>query len=122
MSEASEPRKGRIRKTPAAPMRLEIEDDVAWIHLDDPEKSVNTISTGSFAWFEQQLDEVATQALRGLVVISDKPGIFIAGVDVNELQAISDPGEMEALLHRGHRLVGRFAKLPFPVVAAADPW
>ncbi len=104
----------------AAPARLVIEDDVAWIHLDDPEKKVNTLSTRYFEWFEQQIDRLAAEPVRGLVLISDKPGYFIVGADIEELQAFSDPQAVRAMVMRGHALVGRFDDLPFPVVAAID--
>ncbi|MEM7355625.1 MAG: 3-hydroxyacyl-CoA dehydrogenase NAD-binding domain-containing protein, partial [Acidobacteriota bacterium] len=107
-------------ETPSAPARLVIEDDIAWIHLDDPDKNVNTLSTRYFQWFEQQIDQLATQPLKGLVFISDKPGYFIVGADIEELQAFTEPSEVQATIMRGHELVGRFDDLPYPVVSAID--
>ena len=103
-----------------APARCVIEDEVAWIHLDDPEKSVNTLSTRYFSWFERQIDHLAQQTVRGLVLISDKPGYFIVGADIEELRAFSDPREVRGLIRRGHELLRRFDDLPFPVIAAID--
>lgn len=103
-----------------APARLVIEDDVAWIHLDDPAKSVNTLSSRYMEWFEDRLDEIAGQPLRGLVLISDKPGYFIVGADIEELKAFSEPEQVLDMIRRGHRFTGRFADLPYPVVAAID--
>ena len=105
---------------PPAPARLVIEDDVAWIHLDDPEKRVNTLSTRYFEWFEQQINRLAGEPVHGLILISDKPGYFIVGADIEELRAFADPREVKAMIMRGHALLGRFAELPFPVVAAID--
>ena len=110
---------GRSEPSPG-PARLVIEDDVAWVHLDDPEKRVNTLSTRYFEWFEQQIDRLAGEPIQGLVFVSDKPGYFIVGADIEELQAFADPREVHAMVMRGHELVGRFADLPFPVVAAID--
>ncbi|RMH18053.1 MAG: fatty acid oxidation complex subunit alpha FadJ [Acidobacteria bacterium] len=104
----------------AAPGRIKLEDGVAWVHLDDPEKNVNTLSTRYFAWFEQQIQQLAGEDLRGLVFVSDKPGYFIVGADIAELEAFTDRAAVIAMIERGHRLVGRFAQLPFPVVAAID--
>ncbi|MEM1201738.1 MAG: 3-hydroxyacyl-CoA dehydrogenase NAD-binding domain-containing protein [Acidobacteriota bacterium] len=103
-----------------APGRVEIEDGVAWVHLDDKAKSVNTLSTRYFLWFEQQIDELAEQPLRGMIFVSDKPGYFVVGADIEELREFEDPAEVKAMIHRGHELVNRFADLPFPVVAAVD--
>ena len=113
-------KKDAAPQEPPAPARLVIEDEVAWIHLDDPEKRVNTLSTRYFEWFERQIEDLASQPLRGLVLISDKPGYFIVGADISELQAFADPSQVRAMIRRGHSLVGRFRELPFPVVAAID--
>lgn len=108
------------QKKDGAPGRVEIENGVAWVHLDDPEKSVNTLSTRYFDWFEGQIDDLAARPLRGLVFVSDKDGYFIVGADVEELREMDDPQAVKELIRRGHDLTGRFADLPFPVVAAID--
>ncbi|MDA8019380.1 MAG: 3-hydroxyacyl-CoA dehydrogenase NAD-binding domain-containing protein [Thermoanaerobaculia bacterium] len=123
MSEVSPESTPDTSSTPVpnqAPGRVEIEDGVAWIHLDDPTKNVNTLSTRYFRWFEEQIDELANQPLRGMVFLSDKPGYFIVGADIEELEAFQDKQEVLDLIRRGHRLVMRFADLPYPVVAAID--
>lgn len=102
------------------PGRLVIEDGIAWIHLDDPEKNVNTLSSRYMEWFEQTLNKLSGQGLDGLVLISDKPGYFIVGADINELAALSEPREVRRMLTRGHAIIGRFTDLPFPTVAAID--
>ncbi len=105
---------------PNAPARLVIEDDIAWIHLDDPKKKVNTLSSRYTDWFEDTLDNIADQPLRGLVILSDKPGNFIAGADIEELQNFKEPAEVLEVIRRGHLFTSRFALLPYPVVAAID--
>lgn len=104
----------------SAPARLVIEDDIAWIHLDNPGKSVNTLSASSMEWFEARLDELSDEAPRGLVLISDKPGYFIVGADVEELEAFTDPDEVLEVIRSGHRFTARFEDMPFPIVAAID--
>ncbi len=104
-----------------APGRVVIEDDVAWIHLDDPSSpSVNTLNSRYFEWFEQQIQELSQQSIRGAVFISDKPGIFVAGADIDELKGLQDPAEVKEMIMRGHELVSGFADLSFPLVAAID--
>lgn len=103
-----------------APGRLVIEDDIAWIHLDDPVKSVNTLNSRYMDWFDEKLSEIEHQPLRGLILISDKPGNFIAGADIEELQGFADPADVLDVIRRGHKFTARFTELPFPVVAAID--
>ena len=116
----SEPSRHDTPGDDKAPGRVEIEHGIAWVRLDDPAKRVNTLNTRYFEWFEQQIDRLAGESLRALVFISDKPGYFIAGADIEELQAFDDPQQVVEVIRRGHQLVGRFAELPYPVIAAID--
>ncbi len=100
------------------PGSLRVEDGVAWIVLDDAAKKVNTLSSRAMEWFEERLEELAGERPAGLVVASGKPDGFIAGADIEELQAATDSIEVLALLARGHAVLGRLAALPFPTVAA----
>lgn len=113
--------------TPApsgAPGRLTIEDGVAWLVLDDPAKRVNTLSSRMFDWFSGALEriegECAAGTIRGVVIASVKPGTFVAGADIEELQGLDDESEILALLAGGHALMGRLAALRCPTVAAID--
>ena len=110
--------------SPPAAGTLTIRDGVAWLALDDPDKKVNTLSSRTFAWFEEQVARLEREGregrIRGLVILSGKPGTFVAGADIEELQGLSDEGEILELLGRGHDLMGRLAALPFPTVAAIE--
>ena len=105
-------------QTPAAPGALAIEDGIAWLRLDDPGKKVNTLSTRLFAWFEAEIDRLERERPAGLVIYSGKADGFVAGADLEELLALSDPADVHAMLQRGHELMERLAALPFPTVAA----
>lgn len=103
---------------PSAPGALSIVDGVAWLLLDEPGKRVNTLSSRLLAWFGERLEELAAARPEGLVIASRKEDVFVAGADLEELQALSDPAEVVAMLARGHELLGRLEALPFPTVAA----
>jgi 3-hydroxyacyl-CoA dehydrogenase/enoyl-CoA hydratase/3-hydroxybutyryl-CoA epimerase len=102
----------------ADPGLLALEDGIAWLRLDDPGKKVNTLSTRLFAWFEDQIARVERERPEGLVIYSGKPDGFVAGADLEELLALTDPLDVIAMLRRGHDLMERLAALPFPTVAA----
>src|SRR3954452_3554517 len=102
----------------AEPGALALEDGIAWLRLDDPGKKVNTLSTRLFDWFESQIARVERERPEGLVIYSGKPDGFVAGADLEELLALSDPADVIAMLERGHALMERLAALPFPTVAA----
>ncbi len=105
-------------KTASDPGALALEDGIAWLRLDDPEKKVNTLSTRLFAWFESQIARLERERPEGLVIYSGKPDGFVAGADLEELLRLSDPADVLAMLHRGHELMERLVALPFPTVAA----
>ena len=109
---------------PGDPGRLVIEDGVAWLVLDDPAKRVNTLSSRMFDWFSGALEriegECAAGTIRGVVIASAKPGTFVAGADIEELQGLDDESEILAMLAGGHALMGRLAALRCPTVAAID--
>ncbi|MBA4119267.1 MAG: hypothetical protein C0513_00975 [Isosphaera sp.] len=55
--------------------------------------------------------------LRGLVVASASPRVFIAGADLKSIQALSD-AELGAYLERGQRVFGMLSGLPVVTAAA----
>ncbi|MEM9293508.1 MAG: 3-hydroxyacyl-CoA dehydrogenase NAD-binding domain-containing protein [Acidobacteriota bacterium] len=99
-------------------IRLDHEDGIAWITLDHPEKKVNTLSSAVMARFESFIDELEANPPKGLVILSGKKDTFIAGADIEEIQALADPPQVRELLANGHALLTRVSKLPFPVVSA----
>ncbi|MBV8203371.1 MAG: enoyl-CoA hydratase/isomerase family protein, partial [Acidobacteria bacterium] len=94
-------------------------DRLATLTFDLPDKKVNVFGRAAFAELEQVLDEIAARRDIGcLVLLSGKPGSFIAGADVDEIARVTDPLEAEAGSRIGHRLFGAWSELPFPTVAA----
>ncbi len=97
---------------------LTYENGIAWLVLDDPAKKVNTLSTRLFEWFEEQISGMEMERPDALVILSGKPDGFVAGADIEELQALKEPEQVIEMLQRGHALMNRLASLPFPTVAA----
>ena len=66
------------------------------------------------------LDSLAGRTdVKALVLLSRKPGIFIAGADVNEIAA-ADRNTDPEFIRGPHRTFLKLANLPFPTVAAID--
>lgn len=107
----------------AAALRLEvIPDNIGLLTFDQPGSRANTLGQAVLAEFEQILDTLeGRKDLAGLVLVSGKPGMFIAGADLNELgSAAPAPAQARKPVQRGHDIIARFEKLPFPTVAAID--
>ncbi|GIW78496.1 MAG: hypothetical protein KatS3mg105_0303 [Gemmatales bacterium] len=56
--------------------------------------------------------------LRGLILRSGKPGMFIAGADLRELGSRLTPEQTKRIIERGLAVIAGFEELPFPTVAA----
>ena len=94
-------------------------DRLATLTFDSPDKKVNVFTRAAFAELERIVEEVAARRDIGcLVLLSGKPGSFIAGADVDEIARVTDPVEAEAGSRVGHRLFAAWESLPFPTVAA----
>jgi 3-hydroxyacyl-CoA dehydrogenase/enoyl-CoA hydratase/3-hydroxybutyryl-CoA epimerase/enoyl-CoA isomerase len=104
-------------------VRLEIlEGNVALLTLDLPGSRANTLGQAVQADLEAAVAQLKGKGdLRGLILMSGKPGMFIAGADLKELGgARPDPALTRKLVKRGLDLVASFENLPFPTVAAID--
>src|SRR4051812_33790635 len=106
--------------TVAANFHLEVgADRLATLTFDTPEKKVNVFTRTALQELERVIEEVAgRQDVGCLILLSGKPGSFIAGADVEEIARVTDAVEAEAGSRVGHRLFAAWEALPFPTVAA----
>lgn len=100
------------------------EPDVALLTLDMPGKSANVLSNSVLDELARHLDELETRDdLSGLIFLSAKPGIFIAGADLREFVASLDditPEKTFAMCRRGQDLFARLSKTPFVTIVAIE--
>jgi 3-hydroxyacyl-CoA dehydrogenase/enoyl-CoA hydratase/3-hydroxybutyryl-CoA epimerase/3-hydroxyacyl-CoA dehydrogenase/enoyl-CoA hydratase/3-hydroxybutyryl-CoA epimerase/enoyl-CoA isomerase len=104
-------------------LSLEIRpDDIAVITFDQPGSRANTLGQAVLGEFENILSQLSGRKdLKGLILRSGKPGMFIAGADLKELGgAKPDTEQTRRLVKRGHDIVAAFEALPFPTVAVID--
>ena len=99
-----------------------LDGQIALLVLDQPDRSANILCEAVLTEFESRLDEIDKQGARGLVIVSAKPGVFIAGADLTEFQASLElPKEQVIeLSRRGQQLFGRLASCEYVTVAAID--
>jgi 3-hydroxyacyl-CoA dehydrogenase/enoyl-CoA hydratase/3-hydroxybutyryl-CoA epimerase len=94
---------------------------VAHLVMDDPARKVNVIGEAAIADLERAVTVIESDPeLRGVVLMSGKPGTFVAGADVNAIAAVTQREEVHALVRRVHSVFGRIAALACPTVAAID--
>src|SRR5947209_12050770 len=109
-------------KTVESALRFEVTDgSIGLITFDLPGSRANTLGRAVIAEFEAVVTELAGRKdLKGLILCSGKPGMFIAGADLRELGARPDPAQSKIMIERGLNFIAAFETLPFPTVAAIE--
>ena len=106
-----------------AALKLEITDGFAVITFDLPGSKANTLGVAVVGEFEAILAQLKDRGdLRGLILQSGKPGMFIAGADLKELGS-ADPGDpttIRSLIQRGLAIPATLESLLFPTIALID--
>ncbi len=98
-----------------------ITDGIARVVLDLPYEKVNKFSAEVMAELGTVLDDLSKEKdLKAIVFSSGKPGMFIAGADIKELQAITSRNEAETKGAAGQQLFQRVEDLKVPTIAVID--
>jgi 3-hydroxyacyl-CoA dehydrogenase / enoyl-CoA hydratase / 3-hydroxybutyryl-CoA epimerase len=95
-------------------------EGIAWVVFDDPESKVNVLGFDQMQRLDGALDELSKRKPKAVVFVSAKPGIFIAGADIKELEKIRDASHGQQLSREGHRIFAKIERLGVPTVAAID--
>uniref|UniRef100_A0A671PJN7 enoyl-CoA hydratase n=1 Tax=Sinocyclocheilus anshuiensis TaxID=1608454 RepID=A0A671PJN7_9TELE len=99
----------------------EVKDNVAVVRINDPTSKVNTLGRHMQAELEEVINEIwGNSAVKSAVLISSKPGSFIAGADLNMFQACKTAEEVSYLLQAGQKMFEQIEKSPIPFVAAIN--
>ncbi|XP_041927907.1 hydroxyacyl-CoA dehydrogenase trifunctional multienzyme complex subunit alpha b [Alosa sapidissima] len=102
-------------------VNYEIKGDVAVVRINDPNSKVNTLSEKMQAEMTDVMDEIWGNAtVKSAVLISSKPGCFIAGADINMIQACKSAEEVTGLSQEGQKMFEKVEKSPIPIVAAIN--
>lgn len=93
--------------------------DVAVVRINSPNSKVNTLNKELQSEFIEVMNEIwASDQFRSAVLISSKPGCFIAGADINMLTSCKTPQEVTQLSQEGQRMFEKLEKSAKPIVAA----
>ncbi len=102
--------------------QFELQDDgIALITFDLIGEAQNVLKQEFIDEAENLIDEVASQKdIQGIIFRSGKPKSFIAGADINMLNAANTIEEAEQISRNGHAIFNKLEGLKVPVVAAID--
>lgn len=103
----------------ASMIQRKIEDGICLLFFDRPESGANIFDATTLSDLDQQLDAIEhDESLEGVVILSGKRSIFIAGADLKTLLRQAQNGEMGAFIAEGQRIFNRLADLKIPTCAA----
>lgn len=95
------------------------EDGVCILTFDRAGSSANIFDRETLEDLAAQISALAQPELgvKGLILISAKPAVFIAGADLRSISQMSG-AQLEGFIELGQRVFSAVAALPFPKVAA----
>jgi len=93
-------------------------DSIAWLTLDCPGESTNTLGRAVITELDDRLHEIGKARPRAVVLKSNKAPGFVAGADVREFSALDDEQQAYELVRAAQRVFDRLEGLPCPTVAA----
>jgi 3-hydroxyacyl-CoA dehydrogenase/enoyl-CoA hydratase/3-hydroxybutyryl-CoA epimerase len=94
---------------------------VATLLFDLPNEKVNKLSTEVMVELRELLSSFNDrQDIKVLLIRSAKPGIFIAGADIKEIEDITDPQEGFEKASMGQGIMNQLAFLEFPTIAVIE--
>jgi 3-hydroxyacyl-CoA dehydrogenase/enoyl-CoA hydratase/3-hydroxybutyryl-CoA epimerase len=97
------------------------ESGVANLVMDLPGEKVNKLSQAVMAELNALLDgELASREIKALVIYSKKPGVFIAGADIGEIEQIKEVSDALDKSQEGQAIFSKLAALSYPTIAVID--
>ncbi len=100
-------------------IRREVDHSICILTFDRPESGANVFDAATLGDLDQQLDFIEEEgSLEGVVILSAKKSIFIAGADLKTLLHQAETDEMGAFIAEGQRIFNRLAALKIPTCAA----
>jgi 3-hydroxyacyl-CoA dehydrogenase/enoyl-CoA hydratase/3-hydroxybutyryl-CoA epimerase len=104
----------------ASGVTMDVEDGIALVRIDQPGRPVNVLSRGLVEELAAVIARLEAGEARAAVILSGKPGVWIAGADIDEFRELETAEEGEALSRAAQELLGHLERLRVPVVAAID--
>jgi 3-hydroxyacyl-CoA dehydrogenase / enoyl-CoA hydratase / 3-hydroxybutyryl-CoA epimerase len=102
-------------------LHLEVEDGIAVVTFDLPGESINKFSPAVIDEFTGIIDRLEKDAtVKAAVLISGKPGTFIAGADIDQFLEFKTAEDARKASAFGHAMMSRIEKGRVPVVAAIE--
>ena len=106
--------------TGAPTIRREIDaEGICILTFDRPDSGANIFDAATLGDLSEQIDSIEKESsLRGVILVSAKKSIFVAGADLQTLLRKAETGGMREFIAEGQKVMNRLASLKAPTVAA----
>lgn len=99
-------------------MTTSVKDDVMIFKLDNPDSKVNVLNKKLMDEVVELMQKFPSSSAKAAVIMSAKPGSFIAGADINMISQCKTVAETEELARAGQQVFDEIEKSRKPFVAA----
>lgn len=94
--------------------------DIAIVEFDLPGEKVNKFSTPVMMRLQEVVRELRSSSYKAIIFKSNKPKIFIAGADIDEIRAMTTREQFENAVSAGQGLFNEVEDLPMVTIAAVN--
>ncbi|CAF3566603.1 unnamed protein product [Rotaria sp. Silwood1] len=100
-------------------LKLDYEDTIAIVQFNQENSKVNTLSREMTNEFVSVFNHLKNDDnIKGIIVISAKPGSFIAGADINMIESVKSRDELYQMSRNGQEIMNQIEQSSKPIVAA----
>jgi 3-hydroxyacyl-CoA dehydrogenase/enoyl-CoA hydratase/3-hydroxybutyryl-CoA epimerase len=94
--------------------------DIAIVEFDMVGEKVNKLNTPMMSRLREVIGELRKSSFKAVVFKSNKPKIFIAGADIDEIRSMTSPEQFEKAVAAGQEIFNELEDLPMPTIAAVS--
>ncbi|UOF02138.1 3-hydroxyacyl-CoA dehydrogenase NAD-binding domain-containing protein [Bdellovibrio reynosensis] len=96
------------------------EGEIAIVEFDLVGEKVNKFSTPVMMRLKEVLGELKNSSYKAVIFKSNKPKIFIAGADIEEIKAMTTKEQFDAAVKGGQDVMNLVEDLPMPTISAIN--
>ncbi|MEZ0392829.1 MAG: 3-hydroxyacyl-CoA dehydrogenase NAD-binding domain-containing protein [Pseudobdellovibrionaceae bacterium] len=92
--------------------------DIAVVEFDMVGEKVNKLNTPMMTRLREVIGELRKSTFKAAIFKSNKPKIFIAGADIDEIKSMNSKEQFEKAVLAGQEIFNELEDLPIPTIAA----
>ncbi len=94
--------------------------EIAVVEFDLVGEKVNKFSTPVMMRLKEVVQELARSSYKAVIFKSNKPKIFIAGADIEEIKSMTTKEQFDSAVKAGQEIMNMVEDLPMPTIAAIN--